>query len=437
MRTDALSIFHAALEPVRAGNAVKRAVKLEKGKLRIEDYELDLNVVRNITVIGAGKASSFMSEEIEKILNEMITDGMVITKYGHGAKLKKIEQIEGGHPVPDDNCLRGAERIMEIAGNAGRDDLIICLLSGGGSSLLTYPVEGISLEDIKKMTRILLACGATINEINALRKHISRVKGGQLARTAYPARLISLIISDVVRDRLDVIASGPTVPDDSFFHDCLNIMDKYRIGDLFPPSISEHLEKGAKGEVEETPKRDETFFKSVINRIIAKNIDALKAAEEKAAALGYNTKILSSTVEGESREVARSQSFFCKRVIERKTPIPLPACLISGGETTVKIKGKGKGGRNQEFALSSAIEIRDCENIVVLSAGTDGTDGPTDAAGAIADNNTYERALKSGMDPHKYLAENDSYHFFESLNDLVVTGPTQTNVNDLQIFLVS
>jgi glycerate 2-kinase len=361
---------------------------------------------------------------------------LVNTKYGHSVPLKRVQVIEAGHPVPDEEGFRGARQIVQILERTDEKDLIFFLISGGGSALLPYPAEGITLEDKQTVTRILLEVGASIHEINALRKHLSLVKGGRLARLAFPSTLVSLILSDVIGDDLDSIASGPTVPDHSTFDDCLNILEKYRIFDRIPPAVAEIFRKGARGEIEETPKPGNPVFERTQNLIIGSNIMAVEAAAKKAEKLGYNTLILSTFIAGETRDVAGVHAAIAREILSSGNPLKRPACVLSGGETTVTICGKGKGGRNQEFSLAAALDINGLENIVVLSAGTDGTDGPTDAAGAIAEGATVSRARKLGMDPGHYLRENDSYNFFKALGDLIVTGPTNTNVMDLRIVLV-
>jgi glycerate 2-kinase len=337
--------------------------------------------------------------------------------------------------VPDEAGFRGAQKIVKLLEKTGEKDLVIFLISGGGSALLPYPAEGLSLEDKQEVTRALLEVGADIHEINALRKHLSLVKGGRLARFAFPSPLISLILSDVIGDDLDSIASGPTVPDKSTFGDCLHILDKYHIRDRIPQAVVKIMEKGARGEIEESPKPGDPIFEQAQNVIIGSNIQAVEAARNEAHKLGYNTLILSTFIEGETKDVARVHAAVAKEILSSGNPICRPACVISGGETTVTIQGKGLGGRNQEFALAAAIDIAGLRDVVVLSAGTDGTDGPTDAAGAIVDGTTIERAEKMGMDAELFLRENDSYHFFQSLGDLIITGPTHTNVMDLRLVL--
>lgn len=281
-----------------------------------------------------------------------------------------------------------------------------------------------------------MGCGANIKEMNTIRKHISQVKGGRLAQIAYPAHVITLILSDVIGDKIDSIPSGPTAPDATTFLDCLKIIQKYKLKDKIPSSIYEHLKKGAQGKIEETPKPGDPIFKKVRNFIIGSNLQAREAAKQKAEELGFNTMILRRSVYGDTRRAAIKHANLAKKIQETGDPILPPACLISGGETTVKVKGTGLGGRNQEFVLSGAMKIAGLENVVILSAGTDGTDGPTDAAGAICDGKTIQRALQKGLDPKYYLDNNDSYHFFQKLGDLLKTGPTNTNVMDIHLIMV-
>lgn len=440
MREDAKKIFSAGLEAVEPYSSVRKFLQIKGVNLCLltpdgEKY-FDLNSFQNIFLIGMGKASCPMALGVEEILCNRIKDGVIVTKYRQSCTLKYIEIIEAGHPIPDENSIRGAKRIMEIVTKAGERDLILCVISGGGSSLLALPHTGISLQEKQRITDTLLKSGADIREINAVRKHISLVKGGKLAKLAYPATVISLILSDVVGDKLDTIASGPFSPDETTYEDVLDIFRKYGLEDRIPHSIKNHIEKGIQGELEETPKPGDRVFDRIFNVIVGSNILALMAGEEKARELGYNTLLLSSFIEGETSIVAKVHTAIAKEILRTRKPIPPPACIISGGETTVTVKGRGKGGRNQEFVLASVIDIEKEKNIVVLSGGTDGIDGPTDAAGAIADSETAVRAKKMGLDPIKYLENNDSYNFFKKLGDLLITGPTKTNVMDLRIILV-
>ena len=436
-RKDALALFEAGVRAVDPVRALKNHCRRGKKRLIVGSRTVDFAAFDRVSVIGVGKASVPMARAAEEILGERLDSGIVITKYGHALPLKKVQVREAGHPVPDEAGFRGARKIVRFLEQRGEKDLVFFLVSGGGSALLPYPCEGLTLEDIRVVTKILLEVGANIHEINILRKHLSRVKGGRLAKVAYPATLISFILSDVIGDDLDSIASGPTVPDLSTFGDCLEILERYRIRDRIPPAVVDIYEKGARGQIEETPKSGDPVFERTQNLIIGSSIMAVEAAAKKACELGYNTLILSTFIEGEARDVARVHAAIAKEILSSGNPISRPACVLSGGETTVTIRGEGKGGRNQEFVLAAALDIDGLENVVVLSAGTDGTDGPTDAAGAVADSATLTRARELGMIPSRFLRENDSYPFFRALDDLIVTGPTYTNVMDLRILLVT
>lgn len=421
LRRQALTIFKAALAAADPVDAVIRHLK-----------KRDFSRFRHIYVIGAGKAGSSMARAAERVLGRRIEAGLVNVKYGHTAKLKRIELHECGHPVPDEEGVAGAARIAAIAEGAGKDDLVLCLISGGGSALLPLPAAPITLEEKQATTKLLLACGASIHEINAVRKHISRIKGGQLARLAFPATVEALLLSDVIGDDLDVIGSGPTAPDASTFGGVLAILDRYQIRARVPAAVRERLEQGFRGELPETPKPQDKLFARVRNVVVGSSRLALDAAARSARELGYRTLVLSSVIEGETREIARMHAAIAHEIAASGQPVKAPACLITGGETTVTLKGQGLGGRNQEFVLASAIDIQGLKNVVVFSAGTDGTDGPTDAAGAIADGDT----LRRGPEARRFLDDNDSYHYFQPLGDLVMTGPTNTNVADVRIVLV-
>jgi hydroxypyruvate reductase len=436
LRGDLRAIFQAALTAVDPGEAVRTHVRREDDNLHVADYNYDLRQYDAVSVIGVGKAGATMSIAIEELLGDHLRGGHVIVKYGHGGPVKRVTLHEAGHPIPDEAGVRTTHTMIDFVSECGPRELLICLLSGGGSALSPAPAAGITLAEKQEITRLLLACGATIHEINALRKHISQIKGGQLARLASPATLITLVLSDVVGDALDVIASGPTVPDSSTFADCLEILRKYQLLDNIPAAIRRHLESGLLGVIPETPKPGDAVFTRAQTVIIGRNLQALEAASRQAAVLGYQPLILSSAIEGETREVAKVHAGIAKEVLASRHPIAAPACLLSGGETTVTLRGQGKGGRNQEFALALALDIRDIPGIVALSGGTDGTDGPTDAAGAIADWTTCSRAEQHGLDPREALENNDAYPFFADLGDLLITGPTQTNVMDVRIMLM-
>lgn len=436
MRNDAVRIFNKGLEAVEPCSAIKRCCRREGDNLFIGNRKYDLSAIKNIFVTGAGKATAPMAAAIEDILAENITRGIINVKYGHIASLNHIRLIEAGHPVPDKNGMQGAGKILNLVDCAGKNDLVLCLISGGGSALLALPTEGITLKDKQDTIKILLSCGATIHEINTIRKHTSGIKGGRLAKAAYPATMVSLILSDVVGDDLDVIASGPSVPDPSTFEECMEIFKKYKILKNIPQTVISHIKSGISGKIPETPKKHDPTFTKTYNLIIASNMEAINAARIEAEKTGYNTLVLSSMIEGETRDVAKVHTAIAREILKTGNPILPPACILSGGETTVNITGSGLGGRNQEFVLAAAIDIAKRKNIVVLSGGTDGGDGPTDAAGAIADNNTFKRAESTGLNPLHFLSNNDSYHFFKQLDDLLITGPTNTNVMDLRIILV-
>jgi hydroxypyruvate reductase len=370
-----------------------------------------------------------MARAAEKALGRRISAGCINVKDGDPVSTRRIEVRECGHPVPDDRGMAGAQRILDLCRQADAADLVICLISGGASALTPLPAPPITLAEKQETTRLLLACGATIHELNAVRKHVSLFKGGLLAKAAAPAHVLSLILSDVVGDDLDVIGSGPTAPDASTFESALGVIDKYGLRDRLPRSVRERLSRGG----EETPKPGDSMFRKVENVIVGSNQKSLEAAARKARELGYKSLILASTIEGETRDVARMHAAIVRQIRVSGQPLRAPACVVSGGETTVTIRGSGKGGRNQEFALAAAIDIAGLEKVLVFSAGTDGTDGPTDAAGALADGSTIARSRR---DAAAALLENDSYPFFADLGDLVITGSTGTNVMDLHLAMV-
>ena len=441
MRREADRIFKASVEAVDPYRAVRNFVRLEGNRLLLgleaEDaIELDMETFDRIFVIGGGKATAPMARAVEDLLADQIREGLVNVKYGFAEKLRHIRIVEAGHPVPDRKGIEGTRGILQILEKAGDRDLVFSLISGGGSALLPQPSEGIGLPEKQEITRMLLECGASIDEINAVRKHISSSKGGQMARAAFPATVVNLMLSDVVGDKMDVIASGPFVPDSSTFGEVRRILEKYRL-EKIPPSIASRLKKGAAGEIPDTPKQGDPVFNRIHNFIVGSNILALRAAARQAQREGYGVLILSSMVEGETREVARVHSAVAKEVLSTGEPLPAPACVISGGETTVTIRGNGLGGRNQEFCLAAALDLEDlAERVVILSGGTDGNDGPTDAAGAVVDPSTVAKAREMGLSPENFLENNDSYRFFEQTGDLLKTGPTKTNVMDVRLVLV-
>jgi hydroxypyruvate reductase len=421
LRRQALSIFKAALAAADPVDAVLR-------HLRSRDFSR----FQHIYVVGAGKAGASMAMAAERALGRRIAAGLVNVKYGATAKLRRIELNPCGHPLPDEAGVAGSTRIAQIAAQAGEGDLVLCLISGGGSALLPLPAEPITLAEKQATTQLLLACGATIHEFNCVRKHLSRIKGGQLARLAAPAAVESLLLSDVIGDDLDVIGSGPTAPDGSTFADALAILEKFALVERVPASVRGRIERGVRGDLPETPKAGDPLFRRVRNVLVGNNRLALDAAARRARELGFRTLVLSSEIQGETREIARMHAAIAREIVSTSRPVKAPACIVTGGETTVTLRGDGLGGRNQEVVLAAALEIAGLANVVVLSAGTDGSDGPTDAAGAIADGDT----LLRNPDGRRYLDRNDSYRYFQPLHDLVITGPTNTNVMDVRIFLV-
>ncbi len=426
-----LKIMAAALRAVDPANAVRRAAHRQGNVLKVGGATFDLDDVSRVLVVGAGKADAPMAQALEEILGDRIASGWINVRYGYAVPTEKIYVHEAGHPIPDESGVRGAGEILRILSDAREEDLVIALISGGGSALLTAPAEGISLEGLQTVNRLLLASGATINEINAVRKHLSRVKGGQLARAAHPARLVTLVLSDVVGNPLDVIASGPTVPDTSTFADAWNVLTKYGLVDEVPPAVVERIRRGMVGAVPETPKPGDPIFERTWNVIVADNSVAAQAAADEAEKQGFHPLILTTFLEGEAREVGRVVAALAKEEAARGRPVPLPACLILGGETTVTLRGNGKGGRNQELALAAALALQGVERVAVASLGTDGSDGPTDAAGGLVDGSTVARGKERGLSAEEFLRNNDSYRFLDAVGDLLKTGPTRTNVNDL------
>jgi hydroxypyruvate reductase len=386
-------------------------------------------------VLGAGKASGAMAAAVEEAFGDRVS-GVVAVKDGYLAPTRRVRLREAGHPVPDERGAGAAREILDLAAAAGPDDLVLVLVSGGGSALTPAPAPPVTLADKQTVTRLLLAAGATINELNAIRKHLSLIKGGQLARAASPACVRALLLSDVIGDPLDVIASGPTAPDASTFAEALGMLDRFDIRGRAPASVVERLEEGARGGIAETPKPGDPLFARVSNRIIGNNALVVEAAAARAAALGFTPYVLTRALAGEAREVARDWIGLARRIRAGQGPVMPPACVIAGGETTVTVSGRGQGGRCQEFALAAALEMEALDGVVILAAGTDGTDGPTSAAGAVVDGLTASRAAAHGPDVRARLEDNDSHRVFAGLGDLVVTGPTNTNLLDLYVLLV-
>jgi glycerate 2-kinase len=436
LREDAVAIFGAALAAANAGDAVKRHLHKSEVQLRVGSVRFSFNRIDRVVVVAVGKAAAQMAETLEQRIGTHFTRGMVVTKHGHASSYAgKCEVIEASHPIPSEDSLRAGRAVLALLEDLTAKDLLIVAVSGGASSLLCAPVEGVSLGAKQQTTDLLLRAGADIYELNAVRKHLSRLKGGNLAARAYPAPVLSLLLSDVVGDPPDVIGSGLTAPDTSTFGQALNVLNNRLVLHQIPTEVREHLERGARGEVSETPKPGDGVFKNVTTEVVGNSRQALEAASLEAKRRGYRPLILSSRIRGEAREAARFHADILWETVLSGHPVRLPACLLSGGETTVTVRGQGKGGRNQEFALAAAIALAGAPNIMCLSAGTDGTDGPTDAAGALVSGDTLARAAKHGLDAADYLARNDSYTFFNALGDLFKTGPTGTNVMDVNVML--
>jgi len=438
LRRDALDILRRAVEAVDPRKAIKLSLELRRGHLCFNDVELDLDGFSKVLVVGGGKAGGAMAEAVEELLGERISTGVVNILKGteDRYRLRRIELNGASHPIPDDEGVRGTGRMLSLVEQAEADDLVFVLISGGGSALMTYPAEGVGLEEMRRLTEMLLRSGATINELNAVRKHLSAVKGGQLAEKAHPATVVSLILSDVVGDPLDTIASGPTAPDRSTFRDAAAVLQRYGLWTKVADSIRQRLQAGLKGEFKETPKPGDKIFERVFNVVVGSNLVAARAAVKEAVDLGYNTLLLSTRVEGEARHVGTVYAGIAGEISASDQPIPRPAAVVAGGETTVKVEGSGHGGRNQELALSAAMRMEGLDAVVAALA-TDGIDGPTEAAGAIADGWTMRRARSMGLAPEDFLMDNDSHGFFRRLEDAILTGPTGTNVNDLAVIIVS
>jgi len=435
------TIFNSALAAVDPFNAVRNAANIDRGRLQISGSPYDLSSFEQIIVVGAGKATARMALAVESLLGGKITAGLIIVKDGHTSPLNIIEQVEATHPVPNEAGITGTKRILNMARAADKNTLVFCLISGGASALLIAPVEGVTLQDKQDATRLLLNAGANIFELNAVRKHLSMVKGGRLAQAVFPAKLVTLIVSDVIGDPLDVIASGPTSPDSSTFAEAWAVIEKFGLQKKLPLRVMDYLQRGIAAQVPETVKANDASMTMTRNVIVASIRQALAAAEQRATELGFSTKMISDTLQGEASDAARYLAKAARDELDSMQPNER-RCLLFGGETIVTVHGNGKGGRNQELALAFALEIDGLHGVSLLSAGTDGTDGPTDAAGSMVDGSTVSRARKFGLDPAHYLANNDSYAFFQHFDSAsgghshFKTGPTGTNVMDIQIVLL-
>ncbi len=446
------SILDAAIQRVNPYEMLVERLRLEGDELVIrsdqEERSFRLRDYDRILVLGAGKAGALMAQATETVLGDRISAGVVAVKPGHGVKLSRVRAVDAGHPVPDDGSLEAGRAIAKLSESADEKTLSLVLISGGGSALLTAPLEAsidgrqvsLTLADLRETTSALLESGATIQEINCIRKHLSALKGGRLAEKLYPATTVTLILSDVVGDDLDAIASGLTVPDSTSYHDALALVARYQLAGRLPGRVREVLEAGAAGTIADTPGADDPIFERVSNVLVGTNSTALAAAAEAARAFGYDTVVLSSQLTGEARELAKVFAGIARDLNRYELLARRPCCIIGGGETTVTIRGSGLGGRNQELALSFINELdrnpRHAVGVAFLSASTDGNDGPTDATGAFASLGILAAAHEQQLSPVDYLTTNDAYHFFERLDALHKIGTTGTNVCDIQVLIV-
>jgi hydroxypyruvate reductase len=425
-------LLRTALAAVEPGQAVRAALLVDGTSLLLDGRRYDLDGYRRAVVVGAGKASAPMAAAVEDVLSDRLpVEGSVTVRYGHAVPTRQVAIREASHPVPDTACVESTRAIVQLLAGADERDLVICVLSGGGSALLMLPVDGVSLADMQATTDALLRSGASINEINVVRKHLDQVKGGGLARLAAPATMITLVLSDVVGNPLDAIASGPTVPDTSTFADAGAVFDRYGLWQKVPAAVRGHLEAGLAGLIADTPRAGDPLFDRTQTTVVGSNLVACRAAAGAGEELGLRTLLLSTFIEGEAREVGRVLAGILREIDASGNPLPRPCVVIAGGETTVTVRGQGHGGRNLELALAAAFGLRGLEDVLLASIGTDGNDGPTDAAGAFVSGSTIARAARAGLNPATFLAENDSYSFFDRLGDLIRTGPTNTNVNDI------
>ncbi|WP_455243503.1 glycerate kinase type-2 family protein [Petrachloros mirabilis] len=424
-----------ALESVKSEPALRRAVRKRGHILTVGSRRYDLRHYNRIAVVGAGKATAPMARAIEGVLGSRLHSGMVIVKYGHGVPTKQIVVEEASHPIPDKAGVIAAKRLRSLAASLSERDLLIVLLSGGASSLMPAPVPGISLADKQQVTKQLLRSGAEIAEINSVRKHLSSLKGGRLAE-ATKATVVTLILSDVLGDDLSAIASGPTAPDPTTYNGAVACLKRYKIWSKVPRAVRDHLERGRRGRLPETPKARSPVFRRVHNEIIGNSRLALDSLMRVARQAGLRTILLSMTMTGEARIVGKDFGALARKIIDKKRPVAKPCCLMAGGETTVTVKGGGKGGRAQEFAVAAAKVIGGLPNVWVAAVGTDGTDGPTDVAGALVGGQTQAQAERLGIDLDGSLNCNDTYPALKRLGSHIITGPTGTNVNDLYLLFV-
>ncbi|MET0516279.1 MAG: glycerate kinase [Nitrospiraceae bacterium] len=427
-------LFKAGLRAVDPRTSILQQVTIRNNRLVVGGTRYPLAEYRRIVAVGAGKASARMAQALEHVLGHRLETGLVVTKYGHATPTRSIHVMEAGHPVPDRAGLQAAQHLQALVRGLTRHDLVIVLLSGGASSLLPAPAPGLSLEDKQKTTQLLLKSGATIHEINAVRKHLSTLKGGQLAALTQ-ARVLTLILSDVIGNDLGTIGSGPTAPDETTFRDAWTIVQKYRLGRSLPIAVRRHVQQGLRRKARETPGSGSAIFKRVQHHLLGNNEAAVETAARTAVHEGLRTMVITSTLTGEAREVAKVFGALARELVSKERPLRRPCCLVAGGELTVTVRGGGRGGRAQEFALAAALEIQGLRDVWIAGFATDGSDGPTNVAGAIADGETVTRARRKGLQPERVLLENNAYHLFGKAGGHIVTGPTGTNVNDLYLLL--
>ena len=428
-------ILAHALSAVDPYGATRRHLRFAGGRLIVAGRAVPISAGTRIVVVGAGKAGAAMARAVEDTLGDRIASGVVVVKRGYTLPLRRVALREAGHPVPDAAGEVAAHEILGAVRGLDREDLVLCLISGGGSALLPLGQGGVALDEMVRTTELLLRSGATIREMNTVRKHLSAIAGGRLARAAAPARVITLVVSDVVGTPLDVVASGPTVPDATSYADALDVLRAYALADRVPAAVRRTLHRGARGGLPETPKPGDPVFRAARVVVVADNAAAARAAVAEARRLGFRARLLSTYIEGEANAVGRVLGGIARQMAETGDPIGCTACLVAGGETTVTLRGSGKGGRNQELALAAAFSLAGTPNALVVSFATDGGDGPTDAAGGVADGTTLDRARARGLDPVRHLADNNAYPLLAATGGLIRTGPTNTNVADLMLVL--
>ena len=437
LRKDARELFDQAIKEADPRKCVLEHLDLKGERLRVGGESFNLSDFKSVYVVAFGKAASAMAAALEELLGERITEGIVVSNARSERAFRKMDFHLSSHPVPDEKSVEAAKKVVSLLEKSGEKDLVIFLISGGGSSILAMPSEGLTIEDKRAATQRLMLCGVDTYGLNTVRKKMSQIKGGGLLKKALPSQVITLILSDVVGDRLEFIASGPTVPDTTTYQDAWRVIEALELEHKIPPRVVVHLEKGRKKSVSPTMDREQYERSGATTIVVGNNHKAIVSMEKMAKKMGYNTLFLSSQISGEAREVAKVLAGISFDIKRFGRPVKKPACILFGGETTVNVMGRGRGGRNTETALSFCFEITGSKGIVGLFAGTDGIDGPTDAAGAICDGQSRLVARSMGISARDHLADNDSYSFFETLGDLIKTGSTGTNVMDVGVVLIA